>query len=144
MAHGAFGAMGGQQTSAIDYAKWVVYLLSGWPPRDDAEPTLATPSTSTLPSPCNRALTALAICCRERIVALTCSHFIAEHADDESVSPTALLLRGAKGLQSVNGKENLLDGFHRARSSGGFPAADLVGAGCDHPYFIHLLVGRLS
>jgi D-alanyl-D-alanine-carboxypeptidase/D-alanyl-D-alanine-endopeptidase len=36
LAHGAFGAMGGVQTSAIDYAKWVVYLLSAWPPRDDA------------------------------------------------------------------------------------------------------------
>jgi CubicO group peptidase (beta-lactamase class C family) len=37
LAHGAFGAMGGLQTSAIDYAKWVVYLLSAWPPRDDAD-----------------------------------------------------------------------------------------------------------
>jgi CubicO group peptidase (beta-lactamase class C family) len=34
MAHGAFGAMGGIQTSATDYAKWVAYLLSAWPPRD--------------------------------------------------------------------------------------------------------------
>lgn len=40
MAHGAFGAMGGVQTSALDYAKWVAYLLSAWPPRDavDAGP----------------------------------------------------------------------------------------------------------
>lgn len=37
MAHGAFGAMGGLQTSAIDYAKWVAYLLSAWPPRDAAD-----------------------------------------------------------------------------------------------------------
>jgi serine-type D-Ala-D-Ala carboxypeptidase/endopeptidase len=37
MAHGAFGAMGGIQTSAADYAKWVSYLLSAWPPRDDAD-----------------------------------------------------------------------------------------------------------
>ncbi len=37
MAHGAFGAMGGVQTSAADYAKWVAYLLSAWPPRDDAD-----------------------------------------------------------------------------------------------------------
>jgi D-alanyl-D-alanine-carboxypeptidase/D-alanyl-D-alanine-endopeptidase len=37
LAHGAFGAMGGLQTSAIDYAKWVAYLLSAWPPRDDAD-----------------------------------------------------------------------------------------------------------
>jgi CubicO group peptidase (beta-lactamase class C family) len=37
MAHGAFGAMGGIQTSANDYARWVSYLLSSWPPRDDAD-----------------------------------------------------------------------------------------------------------
>ncbi|HEU4780567.1 MAG TPA: serine hydrolase domain-containing protein [Steroidobacteraceae bacterium] len=36
MAHGAFGAMGGLQTSANEYAKWVAYLLAGWPPRDEA------------------------------------------------------------------------------------------------------------
>ena len=37
MAHGAFGAMGGIQTSATDYAKWVAYLLSAWPPRNGAD-----------------------------------------------------------------------------------------------------------
>ena len=37
LAHGAFGAMGGLQTSATDYAKWVAYLLSAWPPRDAAD-----------------------------------------------------------------------------------------------------------
>lgn len=37
MAHGAFGAMGGIQTSANDYAKWVAFLLSAWPPRDTAD-----------------------------------------------------------------------------------------------------------
>ncbi|MFL6576445.1 MAG: serine hydrolase domain-containing protein [Povalibacter sp.] len=37
MAHGAFGAMGGIQTSANDYAKWVTFLLSAWPARDDAD-----------------------------------------------------------------------------------------------------------
>jgi serine-type D-Ala-D-Ala carboxypeptidase/endopeptidase len=37
MAHGAFGAMGGLQTSANDYAKWIAYLLSAWPARDDAD-----------------------------------------------------------------------------------------------------------
>jgi serine-type D-Ala-D-Ala carboxypeptidase/endopeptidase len=31
---GTFGAMGGLQTSANDYAKWVTFLLSAWPPRD--------------------------------------------------------------------------------------------------------------
>ena len=37
MARGAFGAMGGVQTSASDYARWVAFLLSAWPPRDGAE-----------------------------------------------------------------------------------------------------------
>jgi serine-type D-Ala-D-Ala carboxypeptidase/endopeptidase len=37
MVHGAFGAMGGIQTSATDYAKWVAYLLAAWPPRDGAD-----------------------------------------------------------------------------------------------------------
>ena len=35
MRHGAFGAMGGVQTSANDYARWMAYLLSAWPARDD-------------------------------------------------------------------------------------------------------------
>jgi CubicO group peptidase (beta-lactamase class C family) len=34
---GAFGAMGGLQTSANDYAKWVTFLLSAWPPSDGAD-----------------------------------------------------------------------------------------------------------
>lgn len=37
MADGAFGAMGGVQTSANDYARWVGFLLSAWPARDGAE-----------------------------------------------------------------------------------------------------------
>jgi CubicO group peptidase (beta-lactamase class C family) len=37
MGPGVFGAMGGLQTSASDYAKWVAYLLSAWPARDGAE-----------------------------------------------------------------------------------------------------------
>ena len=37
MAHGAFGAMGGLQTSANDYSRWVAFLLSAWPARDDAD-----------------------------------------------------------------------------------------------------------
>ncbi len=37
MRHGAFGAMGGLQVSANDYAKWIAFLLSAWPPRDDPE-----------------------------------------------------------------------------------------------------------
>ena len=37
MAHGAFGAMGGLQTSANEYSKWVAFLLSAWPPRDGAD-----------------------------------------------------------------------------------------------------------
>ena len=34
---GAFGAMGGLQTSANDYAKWVAFLLAAWPARDGAD-----------------------------------------------------------------------------------------------------------
>jgi len=34
---GAFGAMGGLQTSANDYSKWLAYLLSAWPARDGAD-----------------------------------------------------------------------------------------------------------
>jgi len=34
---GAFGAMGGLQTSASDYARWVAFLLAAWPPRDDPD-----------------------------------------------------------------------------------------------------------
>ncbi len=34
---GAFGAMGGLQTSANDYARWVVFLLSAWPARDGVD-----------------------------------------------------------------------------------------------------------
>jgi CubicO group peptidase (beta-lactamase class C family) len=37
MRHGAFGAMGGVQTSANEYARWVAFLLAAWPPRDGAE-----------------------------------------------------------------------------------------------------------
>ncbi len=37
MKDGAFGAMGGVETSAADYAKWVSFLLSAWPARDGAE-----------------------------------------------------------------------------------------------------------
>jgi serine-type D-Ala-D-Ala carboxypeptidase/endopeptidase len=32
--HGSFAAMGGMYSTAVDYAKWVSYLLSAWPPRD--------------------------------------------------------------------------------------------------------------
>ena len=37
MAHGEFGAMGGVYTTADDYARWVSFLLSAWPPRDGPE-----------------------------------------------------------------------------------------------------------
>jgi D-alanyl-D-alanine-carboxypeptidase/D-alanyl-D-alanine-endopeptidase len=37
MAHGVFGAMGGVQTNAVEYARWVAFLLSAWPPRDGTE-----------------------------------------------------------------------------------------------------------
>ncbi len=35
--HGSFGAMGGLWTSTRDLAKWVAFLLDGFPPRDGAE-----------------------------------------------------------------------------------------------------------
>lgn len=40
MKDGAFGAMGGVETSANDYARWVAFLLSAWPARNgpDAGP----------------------------------------------------------------------------------------------------------
>jgi CubicO group peptidase (beta-lactamase class C family) len=34
---GEFGAMGGLVTTAVDYARYVAFLLSAWPPRDEAE-----------------------------------------------------------------------------------------------------------
>lgn len=37
MVHGVYGAMGGVQTSADDYAKWIAFLLSAWPARDDPD-----------------------------------------------------------------------------------------------------------
>ena len=37
MKDGSFGAMGGIETTANDYAKWVAFLLSAWPARDGPE-----------------------------------------------------------------------------------------------------------
>ncbi|MEO6581980.1 MAG: serine hydrolase domain-containing protein [Sphingomicrobium sp.] len=37
MRDGAFGAMGGVETTASDYSKWVAFLLSAWPARDGAD-----------------------------------------------------------------------------------------------------------
>jgi CubicO group peptidase (beta-lactamase class C family) len=37
MADGAFGAMGGVETTANDYARWMAFLLSAWPPRDEPD-----------------------------------------------------------------------------------------------------------
>jgi serine-type D-Ala-D-Ala carboxypeptidase/endopeptidase len=42
---GAFGAMGGLQTSATDYAKWIAFLLSAWPPRDAQDSAIVRRST---------------------------------------------------------------------------------------------------
>ena len=42
---GAFGAMGGLQTSANDYAKWVEFLLAAWPPRDGAASAIVARAT---------------------------------------------------------------------------------------------------
>jgi hypothetical protein len=46
-------------------------------------------------------------------------------------------------LQSLYGKENLLDDVHRARPAGGFHAAHLVGPGLDDSHPLRLMVGRL-
>src|SRR5262249_48606512 len=49
LGHGAFGAMGGLHTTARDYAHFVAWLLSAWPPRDDPEdPILARSSIREL------------------------------------------------------------------------------------------------
>ncbi|MFM9936694.1 MAG: serine hydrolase domain-containing protein, partial [Novosphingobium sp.] len=37
MKDGAFNAMGGLEVSATDYAKWLAFVLSAWPPRDGAD-----------------------------------------------------------------------------------------------------------
>jgi CubicO group peptidase (beta-lactamase class C family) len=37
LAHGTFGAMGGIETSANDYARWLAFLASAWPARDGPE-----------------------------------------------------------------------------------------------------------
>ena len=37
MKDGAFGAMGGVETSADDFARWVAFLLAAWPARDGPE-----------------------------------------------------------------------------------------------------------
>jgi CubicO group peptidase (beta-lactamase class C family) len=37
MVDGAFNSMGGLQVSASDYAKWVAFLLSAWPARNDPD-----------------------------------------------------------------------------------------------------------
>lgn len=38
MKDGAFNAMGGLEVSATDYAKWLAFVVSAWPPRDGADP----------------------------------------------------------------------------------------------------------
>lgn len=37
LGHGAFSSIGAMQVSANDYAKWVAFLLSAWPPRDEPD-----------------------------------------------------------------------------------------------------------
>src|SRR5262249_11678138 len=45
LGHGAFGGMGGLQTSAKDYAKWVTFVLSAWPPRNGVDAGVVTRAT---------------------------------------------------------------------------------------------------
>jgi CubicO group peptidase (beta-lactamase class C family) len=37
MKDGAFNSMGGLEVSATDYARWLAFVLSAWPPRNDAD-----------------------------------------------------------------------------------------------------------
>jgi serine-type D-Ala-D-Ala carboxypeptidase/endopeptidase len=37
LGHGAFSSIGAMQVSANDYAKWLAFLLSAWPPRDEPD-----------------------------------------------------------------------------------------------------------
>jgi serine-type D-Ala-D-Ala carboxypeptidase/endopeptidase len=54
---GAFGAMGGLATSANDYARYVSWVLSAWPPRDGADsPILARASVREISRPQNFAV----------------------------------------------------------------------------------------
>ena len=54
---GTFGAMGGVATSANDYARYVAWVLSAWPPRDGAEsPILARGSVREIARPANYAI----------------------------------------------------------------------------------------
>ena len=75
MKDGTFGAMGGVETSAADYAKWVAFLLDAWPARDGPErgpvkratvreivtglnfPAAVNRDPSLSPNPCRRAST---------------------------------------------------------------------------------------
>lgn len=51
---GAFGAMGGLATSANDYARYVAWVLSAWPPRSDADsPILRRSSVREIARPAN-------------------------------------------------------------------------------------------
>jgi len=45
MKDGAFNAMGGLEVSATDYAKWLGFVLSAWPPRDGADAGLVKRGT---------------------------------------------------------------------------------------------------
>ncbi|KAJ8138522.1 hypothetical protein OY671_008265, partial [Metschnikowia pulcherrima] len=57
MKDGAFNSMGGLQVSANDYAKWIAFLLSGWPARDGPETgPIATRPGSTGATACPSAL----------------------------------------------------------------------------------------
>jgi len=54
---GAFGAMGGFATSANDYARYVAWVLSAWPPRDGTEsPILRRASVREIARPANNAI----------------------------------------------------------------------------------------
>ena len=45
MKDGAFNSMGGLEVSATDYAKWLAFIVSAWPPRDGADSGLVKRGT---------------------------------------------------------------------------------------------------
>ncbi|WP_421854666.1 serine hydrolase domain-containing protein [Novosphingobium sp.] len=45
MKDGAFNSMGGLEVSATDYAKWLAFIVSAWPPRDGADTGLVKRAT---------------------------------------------------------------------------------------------------
>jgi len=61
LAHGSFGAMGGLWTSARDLARYVAFLMSAFPPRDEAETVPVRRSSAREMQQASRGQTAFAL-----------------------------------------------------------------------------------